>query len=149
MIECIVLKGKKIFYELQYKDVKNINLRIKSSKSIFVSANSSISQEVINEFLLSKTEYILNAVQYYEEIEKYAPKQKQYIDGESIKVLGRELRLKVISGNKNSVTCDQSYITVMVKKADDYELKRKLVDKWLNAMCIDTVKDLLRLPKRR
>ena len=43
MIKELNLKGKIIKYELQYKNVKNINFRIKPDCSIFVSANKKVS----------------------------------------------------------------------------------------------------------
>ena len=66
MIKEIVLNGKQIEYELQWKDVKNINLRIKSDRTIFVSANTRISERIIEEFIESKSEYILKALEYYQ-----------------------------------------------------------------------------------
>ena len=44
-----MLNGKRIEYDLQRKDVKNINLRIKSDRTIFLSANPRVSEEVIEE----------------------------------------------------------------------------------------------------
>ena len=63
MIKEIVLNGKTIKYDFQRKNVKNINLRIKADRTIFLSANQSVSEQVIEEFIVSKSEYILKAVQ--------------------------------------------------------------------------------------
>ncbi len=142
MIKNIILGEKQIQYDLIRKNVKNINLRIKSDRSIFVSANATVPQEVIDEFLISKANYILKALAYYEDLARYAPQPKQYVDGESFKVLGRELRLKVLSGTKNSISCDEAYITLIVKDVDDVQLKKKLTDKWLHSICIDNVKSV-------
>ena len=102
MIKEIVLNGKRIEYDLQRKDVKNINLRIKADRTIFLSANPRVSQEVIEEFIESKSEYILKALAHYEELAKYAPKPKQYVDGETFRVLGHDRRLKVIEHKTNN-----------------------------------------------
>ncbi len=138
----IALNGKQIEYELQRKDVKNINLRIKADRTIFLSANPRVSENVIEEFIKSKSEYILKALAQYEELAKYAPKPKQYVDGESFRILGHDRRLKVIEAKKNSVECDESYITLAVKNANDYELKKKLMDKWLMSICKDNIQSL-------
>lgn len=50
----IAEKGIKIRYDLQYKNVKNINLRIKSDGGIYVSANRRVPQSVIDDFVASK-----------------------------------------------------------------------------------------------
>ena len=142
MIKKIVLNGIPIEYELQRKAVKNINLRIKADRTIFVSANTRVSEKIIEEFIESKKEYILIALARYEELAKYAPKPKQYVDGESFRILGHDRRLKVIEGKKNKVESDESYITLTVKDLNDFDLKKKTMDKWLNSICKDTIQSL-------
>ena len=142
MIKEIVLNGKRIEYDLQRKDVKNINLRIKADRTIFLSANFRVSQEVIEEFIESKSEYILKALDHYEELAKYAPKPKRYVDGETFRVLGHDRRLKVIDGKRNKVEYDESYITLTVKNSSDFSQKKKLIDRWLMSICKDTIQSL-------
>ena len=142
MIKEIVLNGKRLEYDLQRKDVKNINLRIKADRTIFLSANPCVSQEVIEEFIESKSEYILKALAHYEELAKYAPKPKQYVDGETFRVLGHDRRLKVIEGKRNKVEYDESYITLTVKNPSDIIQKKKLIDRWLMSICKDTIQSL-------
>ncbi len=62
MIKEIALNGRKIEYNLQYKKVKNINLRIMPDGSIYVSADSRVPQEFIDAFLLSKADFLLKAL---------------------------------------------------------------------------------------
>ena len=138
----IVLKDRRIEYELQIKAVKNINLRIKADRTVFVSANPSVSVQTIEKFIISKAEYILKALEHYEELAKYAPKPKQYVDGESFRVFGHDRRLIVIQGNRNTVESDESYITLTVKDPTDLSVKRKTMDKWLQGLCRDTIQSL-------
>lgn len=142
MIKEIVLNGKRIEFELQRKDVKNINLRIKADRTIFLSANPHVSEQIIEDFIESKSGYILKALAHYEELAKYAPKPKQYIDGETFRILGHDRRLKVVEGNTNKVESDESYITLTVKNPSDYVLKKKTIDKWLMGICKDIVQSL-------
>lgn len=142
MIREINLKGRKIKYDLQIKNVKNINLRIKADRSIFVSANSNVSEEDIRDFLISKSEYIINALEYYEELARYSPKPKQYVDGETFYIFGHDRRLKVAQGNKNSVSSDEAYIYLTVKEPDNLELKKKTIDKWLVKICREKVLEI-------
>ena len=135
MIKNIDLKGRCVTYNLERKNVKNINLRIKADQSIYMSANTCISDAVIEDFLKEKADYILKALDYYAEIAKYAPSPKQYIDGESFKILGHNRRLKVIQGKRNMVESDEAYIFLNVKDAADFDLKKKTMDKWLKNYC--------------
>ena len=98
-----------------------------------------ISQEKIEKFLNEKSEFILKALEHYREIEKYAPKPKQYIDGEHFKICGHDLRLKVFKGAKNYVESDGVYIKLTVKDINDFELKQKSMDKWIKEQCVSTI----------
>ena len=135
----IDLKGRSITYNLERKNVKNINLRIKADQSIYMSANNCVSDDVIEDFLKEKADYILKALDHYAEIAKYAPSPKQYIDGESFKILGHDRRLKVIQGKRNMVESDEAYIILTVKDAADLDLKKKTMDKWLKNYCKEII----------
>lgn len=135
MIRTVNLNGHKVTYNLERKNVKNINLRIKADQSIYMSANFQVHDDVIEDFLKTKSEYILKALDYYAEVAKYTPKPKRYVDGESFRILGHDRRLKVLQGKKNSVESDESYITLIVKDTTDYELKKKTMDKWIKSYC--------------
>lgn len=135
MIKTINLKGREIYYNLERKNVKNINLRIKADQCICVSASDRVSDKVIEDFLKSKSGYILRSLDYYVEIAKYAPKPKRYVDGESFRILGHDRRLKVVQGKKNFVESDESYIFLVVKDTTNLELKKRTMDKWIKNYC--------------
>ncbi len=126
----VILKNQEIKYELHRKNVKNLNLRIKPDGTIFVSANSRISEERINLFLEGHSDFIFDALKKYEEIEKNKPKDLEYKTGEKIKILGTERTIKVECGKKNIVTCDKYFFYLTVKDIDDFELKKKTIEKW-------------------
>ena len=79
MIREIILKGAAVQYDLQYKKVKNINLRIKSDRTIHVSANRRVSLETIERFIISKEDFIINALEKYKNMTESTP-PKQYFD---------------------------------------------------------------------
>lgn len=130
MTKEIILNNKKIKYELNIKNVKNLNLRIKPDGTISVSVNNKISQEKINLFLEEHSDFILDALQKYEEIAKNKPEELKYETGEKIKILGIERNLIVEKGSKNSVSCDKNNFILTVKNIDDFELKQKIIEKW-------------------
>lgn len=138
----IVLKGHRLSYELQRKPVKNINLRIKPDGNVYVSANERISIETIDKFLTDKSEFILKALTHYEDMRKYAPKPKEYVDGEHFKICGHDMRLKVQKGTKNFVESDGVYIKLTVKDVNDIEMKHKTMNKWLKNQCVSTISSL-------
>lgn len=70
----IKLNNRTIKYNLQHKNVKNINLRIKPDGTINVSASRRVPIKVIEEFIASKAEFILEA------LDKYANRAKEPIE---------------------------------------------------------------------
>ncbi len=130
MTKEIILNNKKINYELNRKNVKNLNLRIKPDGTISVSVNNRVPQEKIDSFLLEHSDFILKALKKYEEIAKNKPEEKGLKTGETIKILGTDRTLKVSESTKNYVTCDKYFLNLTVKDVDDFELKQKTIEKW-------------------
>ena len=79
----IILGDRTIKYDLEYKKVKNINLRIKSDCSVCVSANKRVTIKAIDDFVLSKADFILRALEKYKNIP--ATVQKQYFTEDEVK----------------------------------------------------------------
>ena len=131
MIKRIKLLDREIEYDLQRKRVKNINLRIKPDKSITVSANPRVPENRIERFIIEKQEFILRALEKYGKMQKSLPKPKQYIDGETIKVFGKDFTLKVFLAKKNHVEKEAPFINLYVKDLNDISIKKKVLEKWL------------------
>ena len=135
MLRNVQYENHLISYDLTYKDVRNINLRIRPDSTVSVSANQLVPVEKIDTFVISKGKYIVNILQKFSDLEQYAPKPKKYVSGESFKLLGRDLRLKVIKGNKEKIETDGVYIFLTVKNKADYDRKYSLVTRWLSSQC--------------
>jgi predicted metal-dependent hydrolase len=116
------------------KNVKNINLRIRSDCTVAVSANNAVPTSVIEEFLRKKTNYILTAIDTYRERAKYALTEHNYMAGESFRYLGKELRLKLIQG-KNSVTSDGVYLYLTVPDVQNAGNKEMQITRWYDQQC--------------
>jgi len=138
----IVYKGKPIEYLLARKDVKNINLRIKPDGTVYVSAGSDVSMAEIEKLVESRAEVILKALHKYAEQKKYAPKPKEYISGESIKILGRDLRLKVVADRNERVESDGVYLTLYVKNKENFALKRAMTEMWIDEQRQNTFSEI-------
>ena len=57
---------KKINYILERKQVKNINLRVRPDGSVKVSASPRVDESQIDDFVLSKAEFVLKAMKRFE-----------------------------------------------------------------------------------
>ena len=86
MTKEILLNGEKISYDFKYKNVKNINLRIKPDGSIFVSANRFVSQKTIEDFMVSKAQFILSAMKECKK-NKSTPKTQYFSEDELLEFI--------------------------------------------------------------
>ncbi len=139
MIKTIILNGREVTYDLQRKTVKNINLRITADGTVHLSASIRVPERAIEDFLNSKADFILKALDHYAYVKSHSQKPKQYVDGEKFTVLGIERTLKVVRGNKNTVNYDKEVITLIVKSTDDTELKKRTLDQWMTRYCKEVV----------
>lgn len=142
MKRMIELNGRTIEYDFERKNVKNLNLRIKADQSVYVSANHTVSEKDIQDFLQSKSGYILKALDRYAEMAKLASKPKMYVDGESFRILGHDLRLKVMQGKKNSAVSDEIYVFLTVKDPSDSDMKKRTMDNWIKNQCQKHVQEV-------
>ena len=112
----IILGDRTIKYDLQYKKVKNINLRIKPDGSINVSANKKVPQKVIDDFIISKVDFILRALEKYKNMP--VKEQIQYYTED-------ELRQLILA------LCNSVYPYYEKQGIKHPEIKfRKMVSRW-------------------
>lgn len=124
-----------IIYHLEYKQVRNLNLRIRRDCSVWVSANPCITEDQIDAFVIKRGKYICSSQKKFEEMATFAPKPKQYVSGETFYVLGHGLRLKVEQAAKDTIDSDGVYIYLRVKNKDDFLKKKRIVNKYLDQQC--------------
>ncbi len=86
MIKEVKIEDRVIKYELTYKNVKNINFRITCDEEIFVSANKRVSQKTVEEFILSKGNFVLKALDKCRQREEM-PKYQYHSEDEVRKVI--------------------------------------------------------------
>ncbi len=121
-----------IRYVLERKAVKNINLRVRRDGAVYVSAAPCVSAEYVALFVRANIQYIRRSQQKFASLAATHPSQKRYISGETFYIAGRALRLKVIEGDKNSVSCDGIYILLQIRDCDNDVLRRQLMQKYLD-----------------
>lgn len=131
----IHIDGIPLHYSLERKNVKNLNLHVRKDGSVYVSANAAVPAEKIDDFLISKGNFIRNAQNKFKEQEQYKPLPKQYVSGESFHIQGRALRLKVTQNNKDKVYSDGVYLFLDVRDPLDFSQKERLIKRFLDREC--------------
>lgn len=123
-----------IVFTLERKDIQNINLRIKNDGQIFVSAPSGVSSEYIDSFVISKKNYIKKAVDgFLADIEPRA--ELQFVSGENVTLLGRNMRLSIEKDLFESVDCDGVFVHIHVFRTDIKKRMKELFEAWIDEQC--------------
>ena len=125
-----------IEYTLERKKVRNINLHVRRDCSVYVSAPRYVPIREIECFIAEKSRYILKAREYYRNRAEAVP-CPIYADGATVKLLGRDMELKVIQSDRQQVTSDDERIYIHVKNSADTECIERLYTKWLAKRCSD------------
>lgn len=127
--------GNQILYELERKNVKNLNLHVRRDGTVYVSANRLVPVEQVDAFLESKIGFILNARKRFAEQAQYRPQPKQYVSGETFYIQGRGLRLQVVQAAKDQISSDGVHLYLQVRDPMDFEKKKRMVSRFIDQQC--------------
>lgn len=132
-----------IEFELYRKKVKNINLNIRPDMTVMVSANDKVPIEDIEEFVKSKAFWITRNLSYFSDTQPEGRTEKEYVSGESFKYLGKQIRLRVETGEPEGVKLSKGFIYLRVKDKENYKRKKLLVDRWFRQKAESTFSEAL------
>lgn len=139
MLRTVEADGKAISYTLERKPVKNINLRIRADQSVYVSAPKDVVAKMVDAFVVEKSAYILRALKKFKDKNRETVSENKFVNGETVKFLGRNLRLKIKNASRSKVESDESYVTLYVKDVQDADLKKRVLETWLRKKCKDEI----------
>ena len=110
------------------KDVKHINLKVKPSGEVILTAPTDSDERDIEYVLKKRAEWIEKKVAFFDAHREVT--QKKYVSGENFRYLGRNYRLKVIESKEVGVKLQRGYLQVFVKNTANIESKKKLLRAW-------------------
>ena len=128
----VLYENQEIHYLLEHKPVKNLNLRIHKDCKVYVSASPAIPVEEVDDFVVSKRNFIFSAQKKFREMAHYTPRPKQYVSGETFYLLGRGVRLKVEKNLHDTISFDGVYLHLCLKDPDDFAKKQSMVTRYLD-----------------
>ena len=120
-----------IQYTFERKNIKNINLRIRHDGQVYVSAPESVPQTAIDAFVTGKKDYIFHAITGFQSPDP-PRSEMQYVSGENVTFLGKNLRIKIEKDSREYVSSDGIYVYIHVKRPDYYNRKKNLLNSWLD-----------------
>ena len=139
MLRTVEADGNAISYTLERKPVKNINLRIRADQCVYVSASKDVAAKMVDAFVVEKSAYILRALKKFKDKNRETVSENKFVNGETVKFLGRNLRLKIKNALRSKVESDESYVTLYVKDVQDADLKKRVLETWLRKKCKDEI----------
>lgn len=135
-------------YTFERKDICNINLRIRPDGSVYVSAPEQADVSAVERFVCSRTDYIFHALENFE-AQNNPTYERQYISGENVTLLGRNLRIQIVKDKEEFVSGDGVYVYIHVRRPDYYNRKKNLLNAWLNAQCETVFTEIIRKTAQR
>jgi predicted metal-dependent hydrolase len=127
----IMYSEKEIWFDIEFKTVKNFNLSVKPDQSVYVSAPLNTPVDRIETFVRSKAPWIIKRLKEFDETKSIYNGEKEYVNGETFKYLGKQYRLKIEeTTGKERVTIDSRYLLIHVKKKENKRRKQNLLNDW-------------------
>ncbi|WP_156299507.1 M48 family metallopeptidase [Streptobacillus canis] len=115
-------------YEVERKKVKNINLRVRSDLSIYISAPLNIDNYYIEQFILSKKDWIDKNIQKFK-VYKENVQEETFEDSTKIKFLGKYFSLNIIENTYDNVNISEDRIIINTKN-NEFNYKKKLIEQF-------------------
>lgn len=121
-----------ISYVLTRKQVKYINLRIKSNGEVAVSAHRRVPATYVDKFVESKAPFILEALERVEKRrEETGDRLHNYETGEIFRLLGRDYTLVVEEAGREEIFFRGDSLVLRTKWPDHYPHKKNMMEKWM------------------
>jgi len=129
----IVLKGNiELNYQLLRKDIRNINMRISREGNLIVSAPLKISQKLIDDVLISKSNWIIKKIEHMKKRQNiFGSNQIEIISGQDYYFFGKKYKILVELSMNNSININSKKSIVHVKSkniTNNSKLRRLFID---------------------
>lgn len=108
MQKTICINGRTIKYDLTYKSVKNINIRIKPDGCVYVSANRLTGIDRIEKLLNEKSSFIFKAIDKYSTNQDTNEDSGYYKNNGKISILGNIKNVVVLKSDSYNILSDES-----------------------------------------
>lgn len=130
MILKLTIGNQTLTYELVQKNVKNINIRIRPDKSIYVSANRDVSIQEVEALLIKKSDWILKALAHYDQRNIKKKEEFSLKEGAKICLLDKEYEIRMVESFCDKIEMDSQRITLYAKDLLNYKKLEVMWGKW-------------------
>lgn len=118
-----------IDYQLVYEERKKLAIIVCPDKSLVVRAPLNSKIEEIEGKLQKRGKWVLKQINFFDQFHPIQP-DREYVSGETHYYLGRQYRLRIRKGAKESVKLISKFFMVSTTKPDDREYIKLLIRHW-------------------
>jgi len=132
----IIIDNQAVEYELNYTSKKNVNIRIKPSLNLSVSAPRWVTKRELEKILYRKSTWIIENLSKQKKIQKIK-KENIFLNNHSIWYLGEKYRFYIRQADINSVYIFENQIIVSSKNSSDIDYSRKIFLEWVRENAVE------------
>ena len=136
--EFVEINGEKIYFFVQRKRIKNLNLKVNADKTVTLSIPMRLSMDVAKDFVRKKSGWIKKQQNFYERVLKEKENLK-FENDETVYLHGKKYKLEIIKNTVNGVNVKDDTIEIYVKEkySDNAEYISRVYDKWLREYALE------------
>ncbi len=130
MVGTVEFGSETIRYEVRFlASRQTLGIEVHPDQRVVVRAPVGCSAELIAARVQKRASWISRQIA---DFQRYTPRtpQRQYLSGETHLYLGRQYRLKVLSGETASVKLSRGHLTVVLPETPDRERVRAMLHRW-------------------
>ena len=136
----VMVEGKPLRYTLEYKPVKNLNLRVRRDGSVYVSVSRMVAAERVDAFVTSRAAFIRAAQQRRME---QRDEPRRWVSGERVIILGHPYTLMVEPGTPEGGVLENDLLRLMVADTADEAARRRVGEAYWRSLCRESFEPLL------
>lgn len=143
-LDFVEINGEKLYFYIQRKKVKNMNLKVHRDKKVTVSIPMRLPLETAKSFVRSKASWIKKQQDFYDTyIEQQEDEKIQ--NGGTTYFLGEKYELKIVAGIKNEFSATSEYLNLHIKEKyiNNEEYIRRTYDKLLKEYLLKILEPLV------
>lgn len=130
MLHSSVIYGKeKISFRVLHVARKTLGIEVYPDGSVMVKAPAGTDSKEINSRVFKRARWIIRQQGYFRQFEPRTP-ARQYIGGETHLYLGKQYRLRISTGELETVKLSRGHFLLEVKSPSDSGRVRLLMERW-------------------
>ena len=121
---------EQVQFNVLYSARKTLGIEVYPDSNVVVKAPLGTDLAEVQKRVFKRVRWILRQQHYFRQFDPRTP-VRQFVGGETHLYLGRQFRLAVSTGNKDSVKLTRGYFTVEARSAVSSEKVKSLLEGWL------------------